>query len=95
MKERQQTRRRRVLYAALAALALLMVLFLPGPNGVVRVLGRRLRARQLAIANRRLETDIDSLRARARWLSDPDSATDFARRLLGADSAAAPDTTGR
>ena len=90
MKPRNPTRTRRLRLAALAFVALVLALFLPGPNGVVRVLGRHFRAARLARENRRLEREVDSLKATAKDLADPKTATGLARELLGST---APDST--
>jgi cell division protein FtsB len=83
MKQKNPARTRRARLAARAVLFVVLALFLPGPNGVVRVLGRQFRAARLTRENRRLEREIDSLQVRARKLTDPDSATQLARELLG------------
>jgi hypothetical protein len=84
--------RRRRLTLAVGALALVAAAFLPGPNGLVSVLGRALRVRRLHAEIPRLEARIDSLERVCRYLSDPVFATEFAARRL---APLIPDSTPR
>jgi len=77
------TARRVLPYVAGGVFVFLALVFLPGPNGVIKVLSRR---HQLVSLRRQLEqTDsrIDSLETWRARLEDPEFATEYARRCLG------------
>jgi cell division protein FtsB len=91
VKKRNNTTRRFLPYVAGGVFVFLALVFLPGPNGVVKVLARRHRLvslrRQLDQTDRR----IDSLITWRRRLEDTEFAAEYARRCLGRPPA--PDTT--
>lgn len=90
-KERARAgRRRRRVYIALGLVVVVLAVFLPGPNGLVRVLLKRHQASRMERELDHLHSQVDSLEARCRFLADPDSARELARKTLGlvpADSA--------
>lgn len=78
-------------YVAGGVFVFLALVFLPGPNGLIKVLSRR---HQLGSLRRQLDqTDrrIDSLETWRAQLEDPEFATEYARRCLGRPPV--PDTT--
>jgi cell division protein FtsB len=91
VKKRNNNTRRLLPYVAGGVFVFLALVFLPGPNGVVKVLARR---HQLVSLRRQLDqTDrrIDSLETWRKQLEDPEFAAEYARRCLGRPPA--PDTT--
>jgi cell division protein FtsB len=90
-KKGASTFRRLLPYLAGGVFVFLALVFLPGPNGVIKVLARR---HQLGSLRRQLDqTDrrIDSLETWRARLEDPEFAAEYARRCLGRPPS--PDTT--
>jgi cell division protein FtsB len=90
-KKETNTARRLLPYVVGGVFVFLALVFLPGPNGLIKVLSRR---HQLGSLRRQLgQTDrrIDSLETWRSRLEDPEFATEYARRCLGQPPV--PDTT--
>lgn len=77
---------RRRLLVLLGVLLLIALAFLPGPNGLVRVLLKHRRAERLKKEITRLQSEIDSLSRSARQLRKPEFAREYARSLLGRET---------
>lgn len=90
--DRQRGSRRLIRFVPLALLVVFAFWFLSGPNGLVSIALRQYRARRLQAEITRLKRDIERKERQREWLTNPDSATLYARRLLGdrPDSAATP-----
>lgn len=71
-------------YVLLLALLVAAVAFLIGPNGLVAVLARRHQEHRLQSQIRLLHREIAERTDRRDWLTNTDSATAYARKLLGA-----------
>jgi len=82
-RSRPRPQRRRRLVLALAFVALLAAVFLPGKSGLVSIAARWLRVRNHERAIARAERELDSLRRVREWLADPVNASGRARLLLG------------
>jgi cell division protein FtsB len=90
--DRKHGSRRLIRLVPLALLVVFAFWFLSGPNGLVSIALRRHRARRLQAEIKRLKQDIEQKERQRAWLADPDSATLYARKLLGdrPDSTATP-----
>lgn len=73
----------------------LAVVFLAGPSGLVSIWTRTHRARHLEREVADVRTQIEARSAVRARLANPDSAGLLARKVLGADSSATPDTLSR
>lgn len=85
----RQQPRSKFKYVLLLALLAATVAFLVGPNGLVAVLARHHQQRRLQAEIRLLHRQISARTDRRNWLTNPDSATAYARELF-----AAPTDTG-
>jgi len=76
-------RKRRIGFMLLGVGGVALALFLPGPNGIVRVWSKHRRAGHLTKQIEHLAFQIDSLDACRRCLADPAAARELARRTFG------------
>ncbi len=67
----------------LALLGFLAVVFLPGPNGIISLLTKDRRLRQIRHRMHETRRRIDSLEQRRSSLRDPEFALEYARWCLG------------
>ncbi len=85
-------KRKTVLIFAGGLFILLGTIFLPGPNGLVRVLLRLYRIKQHQRALVRLKAKTDTLERKIKLWQNPDYAAKMARTLLGPDTSSQSDT---
>ncbi len=76
-------RKRRRGYISLVLLALLLLLFLPGPNGAIAIATRHLQTTRMEKEIDLLAREIDSLQKHLHYLAQPESAKELASRIFG------------
>lgn len=76
-------KKRRHGYISFILLALLLLLFLPGPNGAIAIATRHLQTTRMEKEINLLTREIDSLQKHLHYLAQPESAKELARRIFG------------
>ncbi|MEO0082122.1 MAG: hypothetical protein ABIL25_07515 [candidate division WOR-3 bacterium] len=90
---RRRSTGRRFGYVLLGVGIVVLAVFLPGPNGVLKVWAKHRQIVRLTRDIRSLTVEIDSLESCCRVLAHPDSARELARRTFGSiglESASGP-----
>ncbi len=85
-------KRKSVLILTGGALLLLSLIFLPGPNGLVRVLLKLYRIKQHQAAILQLKNEADTLEQKIKLWQDPRYATKMAHTVFSSDTTPHSDT---